>query len=270
MNTKHYLIISGIVGGVIGSLLTALLVPPVTAQRDKFGEIECTSLRIVDGAGAPMAMIGRDEHGGVVLALGKDGKGAVALTLDEDGGGHVGLLDKDGKPSVSLSSRESGGMVSVVGKNSKANAVIAIFQDGGRIGVCNKDGNRVSMLGVDSGVVAQKVMVVDEAGVARVIIDATQSALGSFALARTYLKGVRVQIYGDEDGGYIRVSDKDDQELRLECDNAGEFVIAGGNDLKPRAIFGSNTFGDGQVYTWNRKGESTFSASMQMIKKRKE
>ena len=63
MNTKHYLIISGIVGGVIGSLFTALLVSPVTAQRDKFGEIECRSF---DGLGAPMAM-GSDEHGGVLL-----------------------------------------------------------------------------------------------------------------------------------------------------------------------------------------------------------
>ena len=40
MNTKYNLVISGIVGGVIGSLFTALLVSPVTAQRDKFGEIE--------------------------------------------------------------------------------------------------------------------------------------------------------------------------------------------------------------------------------------
>lgn len=28
MNTKHYLAISGIIGGVIGSLLTAMLVSP--------------------------------------------------------------------------------------------------------------------------------------------------------------------------------------------------------------------------------------------------
>ena len=51
MNTKHYMVISGIMGGVIGSLLTALLVPPVTAVRDKFGEIECRSLRVVDKHG---------------------------------------------------------------------------------------------------------------------------------------------------------------------------------------------------------------------------
>lgn len=51
MNTKYYLAISGIVGGIIGSLLTALLVPPVTAQRDKFGHIECTKLTVVDGEG---------------------------------------------------------------------------------------------------------------------------------------------------------------------------------------------------------------------------
>ena len=36
MNTKHYFVISGIIGGVMGSLLTTLLVSPVTAKRDKF------------------------------------------------------------------------------------------------------------------------------------------------------------------------------------------------------------------------------------------
>ena len=63
MNGKRYLVISGIVGGVIGSLLTALLVSPVTAQRDKFGEIECTSLRIVDANGIARAGILIREYG---------------------------------------------------------------------------------------------------------------------------------------------------------------------------------------------------------------
>lgn len=51
MNTKQYLVISGCVGGIIGSLLTTLLVSPVTAQKDKFGVIECAVLRIVDADG---------------------------------------------------------------------------------------------------------------------------------------------------------------------------------------------------------------------------
>ena len=86
MNTKHYLIISSIVGGVIGSLLTALLVSPVTAQRDKFGEIECTSLRVVDAAGKTAALLSVDEDGGSVGAFGKDGKSRASLGVIEHGG----------------------------------------------------------------------------------------------------------------------------------------------------------------------------------------
>ena len=32
-------------------LFIGMLLSPVTAQRDKFGEIECTSLAVVDAAG---------------------------------------------------------------------------------------------------------------------------------------------------------------------------------------------------------------------------
>ena len=67
MNTKHYLVISGIVGGVIGSLLTPLLVSPVTAQRDNFGEIECTMLTVVDKLGYTQIQLGYDDlHSGRV------------------------------------------------------------------------------------------------------------------------------------------------------------------------------------------------------------
>lgn len=64
MNTKHNLVISGIIGGVIGSLLTTLLVSPVTAQKDKFGEIECTALTVVDANGIPLVRLQDGGLGG--------------------------------------------------------------------------------------------------------------------------------------------------------------------------------------------------------------
>ena len=70
MNTKHYLVMSGIVGGVIGSLLTALLVSPVTAQRDKFGEIECKGLRVVDEDGVARVMLDVEGKRGRAEVLG--------------------------------------------------------------------------------------------------------------------------------------------------------------------------------------------------------
>lgn len=84
MNTKHYLVISGIVGGVIGSMLTSLLVPPVTAQRDKYGEIECRKLTVVDEDGKTMAIIGTGDHGG----------------------GRINLLDNVGLSTVELNASQ--------------------------------------------------------------------------------------------------------------------------------------------------------------------
>lgn len=86
MNTKHYLLISGIVGGVIGSLLTALFTSPVTAQRDKFGDIECASLTVVDEKGRQNVVIASGERGGHVAAIGKDGIPKVELRASQQGG----------------------------------------------------------------------------------------------------------------------------------------------------------------------------------------
>ena len=58
MNTKHYLGISGIVGGIIGSLITTLLVSPVTAINDDFGTIiQCSRLEVVDSEGKPRVVL---------------------------------------------------------------------------------------------------------------------------------------------------------------------------------------------------------------------
>lgn len=80
MNTKHFVVISGIVGGVIGSLLTAMLVPPVTAERDKFGEIECTKLTIVHpDYKQPAVVLDSDRYGGAIKVT--DGLGVVRVNI---------------------------------------------------------------------------------------------------------------------------------------------------------------------------------------------
>lgn len=80
MKTKHYLVLSGIMGGVIGSLLTALLVSPVTAERDKFGEIECTKLTIVHpDYKQPAVVLDSDRYGGAIKVT--DGFGVVRVNI---------------------------------------------------------------------------------------------------------------------------------------------------------------------------------------------
>ena len=89
-------------------LFIGMLLSPVTAQKDKFDEIECTGLTVVDADGKTMVRLGAGEHGGSVAAFGKDGKPGAALVVDEYGG-IVAAFGKDGQ-SASLRVDEHGGM----------------------------------------------------------------------------------------------------------------------------------------------------------------
>ncbi len=67
-------------------LFIGMLLSPVTAQRDRFGEIECTKLRVVDANGNTRVIISSGVDGGSVFAYGKDGKAWAALGVSEHGG----------------------------------------------------------------------------------------------------------------------------------------------------------------------------------------
>ena len=61
-NKLSYITLGGLLM-LIGMLASSVFMPSLFAQRDKFGEIECTSLTVVDG--------------GYVAVTGKDGESAV-------------------------------------------------------------------------------------------------------------------------------------------------------------------------------------------------
>ena len=67
-------------------LFIGMLLSPVTAQRDKFGEIECRSLTVVDADGKGRVIISSGEHGGRVSTYDKDGQSGVSLVVTEHGG----------------------------------------------------------------------------------------------------------------------------------------------------------------------------------------
>ena len=175
MNSKHYLVLSGIVGGVVGSLLTALLVPPVTAQRDKFGEIECTGLRVVDKDGDEVVKLSWNiQHGGRVSVLNKQALGPQTLITSDhiavgDGfffgpngirrgvrigvDGHGGFVSaaaqgQEGTSKVWLGVDEHGGRVDVHGKDSALSATTGASEHGGKFLVNGKDGAVKIALGV--------------------------------------------------------------------------------------------------------------------------
>ena len=178
MNTKHCLVISGIIGGVIGSLLTALLVSPVTAQRDKFDEIECTKLTIVDSLGHKYAELGIDSvtkgRGGmfklynspwfrntsnVVVSIGDGGYGGLIRVYHEDGqrlveigkitgkystdNSEIKVYHKDGPRLVEIGSHNinsESGEASFYSKDGKASAGIGVFLDLGYVSLRDDKG----------------------------------------------------------------------------------------------------------------------------------
>ena len=122
-------------------LFIGMLLSPVTAQRDKFGEIECRRLTVVDADGKRRVIISSSEHGGRVSTYGKDGKPAVALGVTENGG-RVFTLGKNGKPTVALGNYEHGGFVQVKGKG-EGMAVMSINDYGnGAVSTWDKNGYR--------------------------------------------------------------------------------------------------------------------------------
>ena len=78
-------------GGVLVFLgMLAALMSPLTAERDKFREIECTRLTVVDADGKTRVIISSSgEHGGSIGVYSKaylTDLGAVALSITEHGG----------------------------------------------------------------------------------------------------------------------------------------------------------------------------------------
>ena len=143
-------------GCLFGSFcaLIWILASPVTAQRDKFGDIECTSLTVVDADGDEMVTLEDGsslDHrpGGNVTVYDKDGKQKVWL-FAETTGGHVVIWDKDRRSAgvVHLSTNKYGGVVGVSSTDEMLGAnkaTLSVDKYGGRIGVRGKGEGRAVM-----------------------------------------------------------------------------------------------------------------------------
>ena len=222
MNTKHCVAVSSIVGGVIGSLLTALLLAPVTAQTDKFGEIECTRLRVVDANGLSRIMLSSnliagldsnikvriigDEFAGIVSTHGRDGNSKAELKTVLNSGGYVGVNNKDGKTAVWLSVSDDDGIVNVKGKDEKSSLRLGVNESGGNVAMFGADGKSGSWVGVNE--YGGRVEVYDKAG--------QPSAYVSVG----------------EHGGHVQVNGKGDGA----------------------AVMGINEYGNGGVSTFDKNG----------------
>lgn len=132
---------------IIGMLFGIGMLSSVTAQRDKFGAIECTSLRVVDAAGEVGVWLTVDAHGGGVSVHGTEwksgGKAGVLLGISE-AGGYVDAYSKEGTRAWWLGITKHGGSVRVSGKGEgKGQAIMGINEYGnGVVSTIDKNGYR--------------------------------------------------------------------------------------------------------------------------------
>lgn len=139
---------------VLGSILTIIGMLFSPFQNNRFGEIECTKLRIVNEDGKNRVVLATRETGGGRLSVyDEDGKTAVSLGVLETGG-YVGVFHRD-KLLARLSALEAGGLVVVDGIDGKGRADLGIIEHGGSVNVRGKDGkSRVSLsIGKHGGLV---------------------------------------------------------------------------------------------------------------------
>ena len=137
MNTREKFRYMAFGGALVFLGMLGAMMSPLTAEKDKFGEIECTSLAVVDAAGETVVRLRAGEHGGHLNAYGKDGQLGAWLAVNEHGG-HLYAYGKDGQSGTGLAVDEHGGSVAAFGKDGKLWAALAITEHGGRVQVSGK------------------------------------------------------------------------------------------------------------------------------------
>lgn len=165
---KAGLMALGSVFTFIGMLFTIGMLPTVTAQRDKFGDIECTSLTVVNGEGQEAVKINADSGYGEVSMYGKNGEkgiwmsslvggiirvngsdGDMCAMLSAIGGrGSFIVCGSDGEERGGLDVGEHGGRVWVYGNDGEWRGGLAADERGGRVFVCGSDGKKRGAIGV--------------------------------------------------------------------------------------------------------------------------
>ena len=125
-----------------------MLLSPVTAQREKFDQIECRGLKVVDGEGRSLITLNDSlmVFRGSIIISGENPPGMPAGILSLRGG-HVYVLGRDGK-SVELGIDKHGGFVQLDAKG-ESKVAIRIDEHGGVVAAHGKDGKSIAGLGVD-------------------------------------------------------------------------------------------------------------------------
>ena len=197
---------------LVGMLFSSI--SPLTAQKDVFGDITCTSLAVVDKDGKSRVRLFINEDGGKVDVSGKDG-GEVKLGISEDGGAvTVSGSGKDGGFG-SLFINENGGFVTVIGKDWKGSGFFGTNEDGGFVDVFGNYRDKVKLgISEDGGFVT------------------------------VFGKGGSGILHTDKHGGEVMVHGKDNNSIvTLRIKEDGGYVNVASNDLKSQAYLSATENG---------------------------
>ena len=158
-NWQFKLVYTGF-GGFL--MLIGMLLSPVTAQREKFGEIVCTKLSVVDKDGIPVVILSSVENGGTCSVLNTDGEVFIGHKVDpyyldvkgvfigiSERGGSVQVVGKDWKSQAVLGVDEQGGNVAAYGNDLRSAVKLATDEHGGHVTINGKDGKSRVFLGIN-------------------------------------------------------------------------------------------------------------------------
>ncbi len=217
---------------ISGGLLVAVGVTlsPVTAQKDKFGEIECTKLTVVDANGK--ARVKLDEFGVKCI----EGLGFL-------------LVDADGNLLGQMSRGGQGGYVGVYGKDGESHVLIGIEPGGGLVQVTSNGGESQTRLGF-SGYGGHVKIYSDKARIPTVSLMTDEHGGRVKAYDKKGLFGVELDI--DEHGGSVTASGKNGQSMLSIGEHGGRVDVRGKGDGK--AAMGVNEYGNGAVSTFDKNG----------------
>ena len=133
---------------MLAGMLAANLTP-LTAQRDSFGEITCTGLRVVDSEGKQRVGLMASPEGGLVAACDTNGNPRTML-VGFKGGGKIFVMGHGREEHVTIGVDENGGQIVVHHKDGKSRVAMWSAKDGGQLVVYGKDGKPRGDIGVNA------------------------------------------------------------------------------------------------------------------------
>ena len=214
-------------GCLFGSFCTiiGMLASPVTAQRDKFGEIECTKLTVVDERGNARIELGTHEipetgeDSAHVYVYGKDGELRIGLVVVEE---LANVFVKGDGGLASVTATDSAGFVRIAGKGTIDGAVISGDEHGGRVQVWSKRSLK-PVVSIGNNVNGGWIEV---AGHFDPVANKVEQFYGKVGVSQAAYIGI------DQYGGFVNVKGRS----------------------KGYAIMGINEYGNGAVSTWDKNG----------------